>query len=363
MTVLSARPLAQPLFMEEPMAGSSVPRAVIVGVDTHKDMHVAVAVDQDGRVVDRRQVATTERGCAVLREWAVQLAPTVQFAVEGTGSYGAGLFRHLARRGSLVTEVRGPSRKLRHDRGKSDPIDAEAAARAVLAGTATIVPKTGDDWVEMIRVLRIARTSAMHHRSQVSNQLHALVVNAPAPLRDELARLGRAELVATAARFRIPTLSGPREATRWALHLLAKRYQSLTAEIVALDTELRTIVETHAPHMLAIRGAQTEVASTLLVVAGDNPERLKSESSFAALCGVSPLPASSGKSQRHRLNRGGDRQGNRALWWIVMSRLRNDPRTQAYARRRSSEGKSKREIVRCLKRYVAREVYAALTAT
>jgi transposase len=344
------------------MAKLSVPRAVIVGVDTHKDVHVAVAVDQYGRVLGRRQEKTSQRGCVALYRWAARLGATVQFGVEGTGSYGAGLSRYLAQQGVQVTEVRGPSRQLRHDRGKSDTVDAEAAARAVLAGTATGVPKAGDDWVEMVRVLRIARTSAMHQRTQVSNQLHAVVVSAPLVLRDDLQRLRKAELVAKAVGFRVARLSTPYEVTRWTLRLLALRYQSLTAEIAALDGELRRLIEQHAPRMLAIRGAQTEVAGTLLVIAGDNPERLKSEASFAALCGVSPLPASSGTTQRHRLNRGGDRQGNRALWWIVISRLRNDPRTREYARRRTAEGKSSREIIRCLKRYVAREVFAALTA-
>jgi transposase len=272
------------------------------------------------------------------------------------------LSRYLAQQGIQVTEVRGPSRQLRHDRGKSDTVDAEAAARSALAGTATAVPKSGNDWVEMVRVLRIARTSAMHQRSQVINQLHAVVVSAPPELRDDLRELRQVDLVARAARYRVRLLSGPGDATRWTLRLLALRHQSLTAEIDALDVELHKLIEEHAPHMLAIRGAQTEVAGTLLVVAGDNPERLTSEASFAALCGVSPLPASSGMTHRHRLNRGGDRQGNRALWWIVMSRLRTDPRTQQYARRRSAEGKSNREIIRCLKRYVAREVFVVLTA-
>lgn len=363
MAVMSAHPLVQPSFMEEQMAKESLPRVAIVGVDTHKDVHVAVAVDQDGRVLDHREVGTTQRGFTALYEWAIELAPDVRFAIEGTGSYGAGLARYLAQQGCLVTEVRGPSRKVRHDRGKSDRVDAEAAARSVLAGTSTIVPKSGDNWVEMLRLLRIARTSAMHHRSQVANQIHAVVVSAPPVLRDELQTLRKHELVAKVAKFRIQELTDPREAARLALQLLGQRYQSLTKEIEALDAQLQRLIEQHAPHMLAIRGAQTEVAGTLLVVAGDNPERLKSEASFAALCGVSPMQASSGKTCRHRLNRGGDRQGNRALWWIVMSRLRNDPQTQAYAHRRTAEGKSKREIIRCLKRYVAREVFQALTAT
>jgi transposase len=242
-------------------------------------------------------------------------------------------------------------------------VDAEAAARSVLAGTSTVVPKSGDDWVEMVRILRIARISAVHNRSQACNQLQAVIVSAPLDMRDELQSMPKNQLITTAAKFRVAGLNDPRDATRWTLRLLAQRHQKLTAELSLLDQELHQLLEINAPHMLAIRGAQAEIAGTLVVVAGDNPERLKSEASFAALCGASPLPASSGKTNRHRLNRGGDRQGNRALWWIVMSRLRNDQRTQSYAARRTAEGKSKREIIRCLKRYVAREVYQALTTT
>lgn len=345
------------------MAKTSVPRAVIVGVDTHNDVHVAVAVDQDGRLLDQRFETANQAGYAALFTWASQLGPTTRFGVEGTGSYGAGLSRYLSRRGVEVTEVRCPSRQMRHDRGKSDIVDAEAAPRAVLAGTATGVPKAGDDWVEMVRVLRVARTSAMRQRTQVSNQLQAVIVSTAPSLRDELQQLRKVDLIAKLSSFRIRCISSPHDATRLTLRLLAQRHRSLTAELEILDLELRKLIEEHAPPMLAIRGAKTEVAGTLLAIAGDNPGRLKSEASFAALCGVSPLPASSGNTHRHRLNRGGDRQGNRALWWIVISRLRNDPRTQAYARRRTAEGKSTREIIRCLKRYVAREVYRALTAT
>lgn len=342
------------------MAGTSVPRQVIVGVDTHKEVHVAVALDQDGRLLAHRCAATSRGGYAALYAWATSLGPTTRFGIEGTGAYGAGLSRYLSQHGVAVTEVRCPSRQVRHQRGKSDTVDAEAAARSVLAGTATGVPKAGDDWVEMVRVLRIARTSAMRQRTQVSNQLHAVVVSATLELRDQLHTLCKRDLVAKAAAFRIGAVRTPYDATRLTLRLLAQRHQSLSAELAALDLELGALIQAHAPQMLAIRGAKTEVAGTLLALAGDNPQRLSSEASFAALCGVSPLPASSGNTQRHRLNRGGDRQGNRALWWIVVSRLRNDPRTQAYAQRRTAEGKSSREIVRCLKRYVAREVYQAL---
>jgi transposase len=184
--------------MEEPMAKVSVSRTVIVGVDTHKDVHVAVAVDQDGRLLGHRREKTTCSGYAALYAWAAGLAPAVRFGVEGTGSYGAGLSRYLSSRGVQVTEVRGPNRQLRHDRGKSDTVDAEAAARAVLAGTATGVPKDGDDWVEMVRVLRIARTSGMRQRTQVSNQLDAVLVSAPPSLRDELQTLRKARLLTKA---------------------------------------------------------------------------------------------------------------------------------------------------------------------
>lgn len=342
------------------MTRPSLAQRVFVGVDTHKDVHVAAAVDEQGRLLGYRTVATTERGCRELHEWAVSLAPEARYGVEGTGSYGAGLSRYLRAQASSVLEIRGPNRKLRRDRGKSDTIDAEAAARAVLAGTSVLVPKSGDDWVEQLRVLRLARRSAVHARTQTINQMHAVVVSAPPELQDVLKQLSRIELIRRCSRFRIAQLGAPATTVRWTLRLLAQRYQSLTAEIKALDSVIEPVLEDRAATLLELRGVGPEVAGALLVVAGDNPQRLRSEATFAALCGVTPLPASSGKVVRHRLNRGGDRRGNSALWRIAMTRLTCDERTRNYVRRRTAEGMSKREILRCLKRYIAREVFRAL---
>ena len=262
-----------------------------------------------------------------------------------------------------MVEIRGPNRKLRRDRGKSDTIDAEAAARAVLAGTSDITPKAGDDWVEQLRILRIARRSAIQARTQTINQMDAVVVGAPADLRDQLRNLSRHRLITQAAHFRVGHVDEVRSVVRWTLRLLAQRHQALTAEIAAIDSVVSPLIRSHAGVLLELCGVGPEVAGALLVVAGDNPERLRSEASFAALCGVTPLPASSGKTQRHRLNRGGDRQGNTALWRIAFTRMNCDPRTRAYVSRRTSEGLSKREILRCLKRYIAREVFQALPRT
>jgi len=259
-----------------------------------------------------------------------------------------------------VVEVDRPDRRTRRTQGKSDPVDAEAAARATLAGTARGTPKARDGRVEMIRVLRVARRSAIRARTQAMNQLHALVTTAPEDLRERLRRLGPKQLVATASRVRKADLESTVGATKLAMSEIAKRYLALDAEVDRLDGHLQKLVPAAAPRLVALHGVGTEVAGQLLVTAGDNPERLRSESSFAHLCGVAPLPASSGKTVRHRLNRGGDRQANQALWRIVMVRLSCEPRTRAYAARRRAEGLSTAETIRCLKRYVAREVYRCL---
>src|ERR1035441_3470115 len=221
------------------MTKSSVAKEqIIVGVDTHKDVHVAVAIDSHGRLLGQCQVATTQRGCRTLHEWALGLAPQVRCGVEGTDSYGAGLARFLAAEGASVTEIRGPNRKLRRDRGKSDTIDAEAAARAVLAGTSRVVPKAGNDWVEQLRMLRLARRSAVQARTQAINQMHAVVVGAPPELHDALVQLSRVELIRCARRFRIGRLDTTASTTRWTLRLLALRHEALTAEINAIDQEI-----------------------------------------------------------------------------------------------------------------------------
>ena len=333
---------------------------ITIGVDRHKDAHVAAAVDQLGRILATTSIPTTPHGFVQLQCWAERLGQVDRFGVEGTGSFAAGLTRWLQQRGYQVVEVTRPNRQLRRRRGKSDPVDAESAARAALGGEAT-TPKAANDTVEMLRVLRVARRSAITARGQAANQLHSLLVTAPDQLRHQLRGLPLARLVQVAAAFRPGPLTDPLTATKLALRELARRYQLLTVELDRLDAQLATLVPKAAPRLLTRRGVGAQVAGALLVVAGDNPGRLRSEAAFSMLCGSSPLEASSGKTVRHRLNRGGDRDANNALWTIAMV-LSCDERTQRYLARRTAEGKSKREIIRCLKRYIAREVYRDIKA-
>jgi transposase len=333
---------------------------VVVGVDTHAEVHVAVALSGLGACLGSLSMATTQAGFVELVRWAKGFGPIRCFGIEGTGSYGASLARHLQHLGHVVVEVDRPDRRTRRRAGKADTVDAEAAARAVLAGTSTGSPKTGNGRVEMIRSLRVARRSAMKARTQASNQLAALVLTAPQELRTSLRRLSVLRLVRVAARFRPGPLETPEAATKLALRHLARRYLALSVEIGELDRHLDHLVDQAAPGLLLLVGVGTDVAGALLVAAGDNPQRLCNEGAFARLCGVAPLPASSGKTHRHRLNRGGDRVANNALWRIVLVRMGLDPRTKDYVDRRLKEGLSKKEIIRCLKRYVAREIYRTL---
>jgi len=336
------------------------PDAVVVGVDTHADIHVGVVLSSLGARLGSMVVATTPAGFGELLAWATGFGPVRCFGVEGTGSYGAALARHLRAGGHTVVEVDRPDRRTRRLQGKSDPVDAEAAARAVLAGTASGCPKAGDGRVEMIRALRVARRSAMKARTQAANQILALVLTSPEGLRASLRGLSVPSVVRVAARFRPGPLVDPAAATKLGLRHLARRHAALSAEIAELDRDLALLVAEAAPALLTLPGVGTDVAGALLVAAGDNPERLSSEAAFARLCGVAPLPASSGKTNRHRLNRGGDRIANNALWRIVMVRMSTDHRTRTYVERRIKEGLTKKEIVRCLKRYVVREVYHRL---
>jgi transposase len=337
------------------------PCAVTGGVDTHKDAHVAAVVDPVGRILGTREFPTTTTGHRALLRWLRRHGDLARVGVEGTGAYGAGLARFLASAGVEVIEVDRPNRQLRRRRGKSDPVDAEAAARAALDGDATGTPKSRSGNVEAIRALRVARRSALKAKTQAANQLHALVLTAPEPLRQQLRSLTLPQLVATAARFRSSqdtTITG----TKIAMASIARRWRHLDEEIHALDIELRHLVTTTAPALVSRYGVGIDTAGALLVAAGDNPHRLRSERSFAALCGVTPLDASSGQHQRHRLNRGGDRTANQALWRIALARMAHDQRTRDYVARRTTQGRTKKEIIRCLKRYIARELYPDLLA-
>lgn len=335
---------------------------VTVGVDTHADTHTAVALDQRGARLDAVTVANTTAGFASLLEWAEALGVIDRFGIEGTGSYGAGLARWLADRGMVCVEVHRPDRADRRRRGKSDPLDAEQAARAVQAGTATGTPKAGNGPVESLRVLRVARRSARSTQTRLANQLHGLRTTAPQHLADQLRGLSTVELAATCARLR-PGVD-PCDllaATKHAMRRLARRWQQLRTEIAELDDLIDTIVGQIAPTLRAQRGVGPDTASGLLVAAGDNPTRLHSEAAFAAICGTNPVPASSGKTQRHRLNRGGNRDANRCIHTVAITRLATERRSRDYVQRRMREDKrTKREAIRCLKRYITRDLYNAL---
>jgi transposase len=335
----------------------------ILGVDTHLDFHVAVAIDHLGRRLGESSVPTTVKGHERLLRWAERFGPVRCVGVEGTSSYGAGLARHLRAMAIPVMEVERPKRPHLRRKGKSDPIDAEAAARAVLAGEAAGVAKSADGRVEMIRTLRSARHSAVKARSQAANQLQGFVVTAPEELRHRLRELTPKKLVSVAARMRPGKDPDDVEAaTKFVLRSVARRYQALSREIAELDVQLDRLVAETAPELICLPAIGTDHAATLLLTVGDNPERLGIEASFASLCGVSPVEASSGKVVRHRLNRGGNRDANRALHLICVVRMRIDERTRRYVARRTAEGKSRREIMRCLKRYIAREVYRVLVS-
>jgi transposase len=299
------------------MAHAAPPR-VTVGVDTHKNLHVAAARDQLGRRLGATSAPASRAGYAALLAWAHGLGQVEAWGVEGTGSYGAGLARFLAARGQHVVEVNRPDRQLRRRRGKSDPVDADAAARAVQAGEATGVPKAQDGVVEMLRALRVARQTAVKARTQAINALKGLLVTAPAELREQLAGLPTARLVSAAATLEPGTLATPAAAVMLALRALARRYQHLDAEVALLTEQLDTLTAKHAAALRGLRGVGPDSAAALLIAAGDNPQRLRSEAAFAALCGSSPVEASSGKTRRHRLNRGGDRQANAALHRVVV---------------------------------------------
>jgi transposase len=337
-------------------------RTVTVGVDTHLATHVAAVLDQTGRLLGTQAFPASTRGYVALVTWAERFGPVERIGIEGTGTYGAGLTRFVRAYGLAVVEVARPDRSTRRRHGKSDPIDAQAAARATLARVATATPKTREGQVEMIRLLRVARRGAMKARIAAAEQLYGVVCSAPQELRQPLLKLKTKALVGACAAMRPGPLTSTTAATKATLRSLARRWQQLQAELDQLDTQLQTLVSSVAPTLVALPGVGIETAGQLLVTAGDNPQRLRSEAAFAHLCGTAPIPASSGRTDRHRLNRGGDRRANNALWRIALVRMRCHPPTRAYVERRTKQGLSKLDIMRCLKRYIAREIYHQLTS-
>jgi transposase len=335
---------------------------VFGGVDTHARTHHVAVVDAIGRELADREFPAAPAGYEALREWMTSFGALVLVGVEGTGSYGAGLNRVLAAAGIAVVEVDRPDRSARRAQGKSDPLDAYAAARAAASGRAAGTPKSRDGIVESIRCLRVAQRSAVKARTQCINQIRALLVNGPADLREQMRPLPTAKMVKALARLRPgPELSDPLAGCRHALRSLARRHAILDEEVKELHRSLTHLTRQAAPELMDRLGVGVAVAAQLLVTAGDNPDRLRSEASFAHLAGVAPIPASSGQRHRHRLNRGGDRAANNALYTVALTRMRYDAPTRAYVERRTAEGLSKTDIIRCLKRAIAREMHRILT--
>ena len=342
---------------------STIVVPLFVGVDTHKDVHAAVAISVTGVHLAATTVPASSKGYAALEAWAKSMGPVRAFGVEGTGSYGAGLSRFLRERGHPVVEVNRPNRQLRYQQGKSDAVDAESAARAVLAGQAAGQPKSGTGTVEMIRHFKIARDTSVKARTQAMQTLKALIVCSPDALREQLDPVrGKMALLRRLAALRPGPLTSTLASVKASLRAIARRWLALDAEIKQHDAQLDTLTAERAPELLAAHGMATGTAAEMLLLVGDNPERIRSEAAFAKLCGACPIPASSGKTIRHRLNRGGNRQANAALYRVVIVRMRGHQPTLDYVRRRTAEGKSKPEIIRCLKRYVAREIFGYLCA-
>jgi transposase len=335
-------------------------RPVTGGVDTHADTHVAAALDSIGGLPGVEEFPVTPAGYARLLGWLGGFGTVALAGIEGTGSYGAGLARHITAAGVRVVEVDRSDRQDRRRQGKSDPLDAVSAARAAQPGRARGAPKGRDGAVEAIRALMVAKRSARSERTQTISQARSLIVTGPDDLRARFTGHTVTALVSELAALRPRPGAVVGYATRIALRELGRRAEFLDGQLERLDEIIIPLVSARAPDLLALYGVGPGTAALLLIAAGDQPGRLRSEAAWAHLCAVAPIPASSGKVTRHRLNPGGDRQANHALWRIVITRMSSHAPTRAYVERRTAEGLSKTEIIRCLKRYVAREVYRYL---
>ncbi|MFF0457759.1 IS110 family transposase [Nocardia africana] len=347
--------------MKQPTNSVSI---VYVGVDTHTDTHHVAIVNEHGKKLADREFPTTAAGYTGIKRWITSFGQVMRIGIEGTGSYGVALARHLHSRGHDVAEVPRPNRRLRRAHGKTATIDAYAAARRLLDESGVTAPKLRNSTVEAVRALRVARHSAVKATTAALNALRGLITTCPEELRSHLRALSRAKLVATCAAFRPDParLGDPVQATKLAMRSLATRVRESQEQSDQLERHLRKVLEQVAPNTLSVLALGPDTAAALVISIGDNHDRLTGEAAFARLCGVAPIPASSGKTTRHRLHRGGDRQANQALHVAVIVRLRYDQRTKEYAARRTAEGKTKPEIIRCLKRYLAREVFQALRA-
>jgi transposase len=333
----------------------------VIGVDTHRDRHVLVVVDAtSGQVRGELVVAASRAGYGEALRFADRHAGGRCWAVEGTGSYGAGLRRFLADLGERVWEVERPQRRGRDGRMKTDWLDARRAAGHVLGGGGS-TPRQGVE-TDALRVLLRTREGAVTARTEAVNQLRAAIITAPAELRERLSGLTRTQLVKTCRRLRPAAADAEQAAFVLAARGLAERIRQLTLEADQLEQELTRRLRAQQPALLDRRGVGPIIAAQLLV-SWSHHGRLQSEACFARLAGVAPIPASSGQTTRHRLDRGGDRHLNRALHTLALGLARTDPQTQRFLAERIAHGKTRRDAIRILKRYLARSIYRQLEAT
>ena len=335
---------------------------VVIGVDTRKEIHVAAAVDWQGALVDERCFATARQGYRQLESRARSLGDVLRVGVECSGSYGSGLARHLAKNGFTVLEAASPDRAVRRKRGKDGFIDAGMAAEAALSGVRTVAPKSRDGTVEALRMLQKARSTAVAARRAALQMMRARVVSAPEGPRGRLRGMTRMQLIRrlSATRPDPADFKSPVGAARISPRRLAKRYVGLDDEVSELDETIEAVLADAAPLLVECSCVGPQSAAQPMATAGDDPERLRSEAAFAMLCGVAPMPVSSGMTCRHRLDRGGGRQANSAIRIIAIGRPRTDERAKGYVARKMAEGHTKMEAIRCLKRYIAREMYYAI---
>jgi transposase len=346
-----------------PHTRTDVTPTIYIGVDTHKHTHHVAAVDGLGRELGDAPFPANAAGYQALIAWTRSHDGLIGgIGIEGTGTYGAGLTRALHAQGVTVIDVDRPDRKARRAHGKTDPLDAYAAARAVASGRAQALAKVRDGDVEALRLLHMAIRQTVTARATAITELKSSLVITPEPLRADLDTLTDAALFRRCAALRPDSTTDPvLHAAKTVLRATARRIGDLNTHITALRRDRRTLVKALKPELLAQPGIGYDSAAQLLITFGENADRIHSEAAFAHLTGVAPIPASSGKTDRQRLNRGGDRQANRSLYVIAINRLRFDERTQAYAAKRAAESKSRRDIIRCLKRYIAREIYRLIT--
>ena len=335
---------------------------IIVGVDTHKHVHVAVVLDDDGQRLGDLRVPVDSLGYQELDRWAQTFGRVLAYGIEGTGSYGANLTSYLRRQGRKVVEVNRGDRRARRANGKSDTLDAELAARSVIAGTSTAVPKSADGTVEMIRKIKVARDIACKNRTSAIISLKTVIVNTPQELKEQLDSLGDKALIQKCSGFRPGTVDDPISAAKHTLRALARRWEFLNAEVKDHDAVIAKLTTSLSPTLCDGFGIGPDTAAEILIVFGDNPDRVHSEAAFAKLCGVAPIPASSGMTTRHRLAWNGHRQANAALYRTAIVRMQHHQPTKDYVAKRTAKGLSKRDIIRCLKRFIAREIYGRVMA-